>query len=135
MLGAAIKKVGYDIAPERQEFLVEGLHGEANAERLKAVLEAVATIVADTIVSQSVPCNIIAVETEGAASSFRRQDRMSGITAFRASILACRCSAILTVAAKAGVPTTLNARTQLGKQEPGARRGSHWSRVRSASFR
>lgn len=46
VLGAAIKKVGYDIAPERQEFLVEGLHGEANAERLNAVLEAVATIVA-----------------------------------------------------------------------------------------
>ncbi len=46
VLGAAIKKVGYDIAPERQEFVAEGLHGEANAERLKAVLEAVATIVA-----------------------------------------------------------------------------------------
>ncbi|CDN91461.1 heavy metal translocating P-type ATPase [Agrobacterium tumefaciens] len=46
VLGAAIKKVGYDIAPERQEFVAEGLHGEANAERLKAILEAVATIVA-----------------------------------------------------------------------------------------
>ncbi|MBO9655471.1 heavy metal translocating P-type ATPase [Rhizobium sp. BR 250] len=44
-LGAAIKKVGYDIAPERQEFAVEGLHGEAEAARLKAVLEAVATTV------------------------------------------------------------------------------------------
>jgi Cu+-exporting ATPase len=46
VLGAAIKKVGYDIAPERQEFVAEGLQGEANAERLKAVLDAVATIVA-----------------------------------------------------------------------------------------
>ncbi|WP_338810163.1 heavy metal translocating P-type ATPase [Agrobacterium leguminum] len=45
-LGAAIKKVGYDIAPERHEFAVEGLRGEAGAERLKAVLEAVATTVA-----------------------------------------------------------------------------------------
>ncbi|AYM56633.1 heavy metal translocating P-type ATPase [Agrobacterium fabrum] len=44
-LGAAIKKVGYDIAPERQEFAVDGLHGEAEAERLKAVLDAVATTV------------------------------------------------------------------------------------------
>lgn len=38
-LGAAIKKVGYDIAPERQEFAVDGLHGEAEAERLKAVVQ------------------------------------------------------------------------------------------------
>ena len=45
-LGAAIKKVGYDIAPERHEFAVEGLRGEAEAERLKAVLEAVATTIA-----------------------------------------------------------------------------------------
>ncbi|MCZ7501411.1 heavy metal translocating P-type ATPase [Agrobacterium sp. ST15.13.015] len=45
-LGAAIKKVGYDIAPERHEFAVEGLRGEAGAERLKAVLEAVATTIA-----------------------------------------------------------------------------------------
>ncbi|MBA4774882.1 MAG: copper-translocating P-type ATPase [Rhizobiales bacterium] len=41
-LDAAIKKVGYDIAPERHEFAVEGLRGEAEAGRLKAVLEAVA---------------------------------------------------------------------------------------------
>jgi Cu+-exporting ATPase len=44
-LGAAIKKVGYDIAPDRQEFVVEGLRGEADAERLTAILEAVATTV------------------------------------------------------------------------------------------
>ena len=42
---AAIKKVGYDIAPERHEFAVEGLRGEAEAGRLKAVLEAVATTI------------------------------------------------------------------------------------------
>ena len=44
-LDAAIKKVGYDIAPERHEFAVEGLRGEAEAGRLKAVLEAVATTI------------------------------------------------------------------------------------------
>ncbi|WP_280170714.1 heavy metal translocating P-type ATPase [Agrobacterium pusense] len=48
-LGAAIKKVGYDIAPDRHEFTVEGLHSDADAARLKAVLEAVATTINATV--------------------------------------------------------------------------------------
>ncbi|MDH6294374.1 heavy metal translocating P-type ATPase [Agrobacterium fabrum] len=61
-LGAAIKKVGYDIAPERQEFAVDGLHGEAEAERLKAVLDAVATTVN---VKVDAAAGKVAVETIG----------------------------------------------------------------------
>ncbi|WCJ63217.1 heavy metal translocating P-type ATPase [Agrobacterium tumefaciens] len=61
-LGAAIKKVGYDIAPERQEFVVEGLHGDADAARLKAVLEAVATTVDVTV---DAAAGKVAVETIG----------------------------------------------------------------------
>ena len=61
-LGAAIKKVGYDIAPERQEFAVDGLHGEAEAERLKAVLDAVATTVN---VKVDASAGKVAVETIG----------------------------------------------------------------------
>ncbi|WCK02801.1 heavy metal translocating P-type ATPase [Agrobacterium tumefaciens] len=61
-LGAAIKKVGYDIAPERQEFVVEGLHGDAEAGRLKAVLEAVATTVD---VKVDAAAGKVAVETIG----------------------------------------------------------------------
>ena len=61
-LGAAIKKVGYDIAPERQEFVVEGLHGDADAARLKDVLEAVATTVDVTV---DAAAGKVAVETIG----------------------------------------------------------------------
>ena len=61
-LGAAIKKVGYDIAPERQEFAVDGLHGEAEAERLNAVLDAVATTVN---VKVDAAAGKVAVETIG----------------------------------------------------------------------
>ncbi|XHE13747.1 heavy metal translocating P-type ATPase [Agrobacterium deltaense] len=80
VLGAAIKKVGYDIAPERQEFLVEGLHGEANAERLKAVLEAVATIVA---VKVDVASAKVAVEMIGGRrerDSLVETARLAGFT-------------------------------------------------------
>ncbi|MDS7596521.1 heavy metal translocating P-type ATPase [Agrobacterium tumefaciens] len=42
-LSAAIKKIGYEVAPERQTFVVEGLKGEADAARLKGILEAIAT--------------------------------------------------------------------------------------------
>lgn len=61
-LGAAIKKVGYDIAPERQEFTVEGLQDEAQAGRLKAVLEAVATTIAVKVDAAS---GKVSVETIG----------------------------------------------------------------------
>jgi Cu+-exporting ATPase len=61
-LGAAIKKVGYDIAPERQEFVVEGLQDEAQAGRLKAVLEAVATTIAVKVEAAS---GRVSVETIG----------------------------------------------------------------------
>ncbi|CUX28515.1 copper transporting ATPase [Agrobacterium deltaense Zutra 3/1] len=61
-LGTAIKKVGYDIAPERHEFAVEDLRGEAEAERLKAVLEAVATTIAVKVDAAS---GKVSVETIG----------------------------------------------------------------------
>ncbi|MFK0384590.1 heavy metal translocating P-type ATPase [Agrobacterium sp. NPDC090273] len=42
-LGAAIKKIGYEVAPERHEFSVEGLKSEVDADRLKGILTAIAT--------------------------------------------------------------------------------------------
>ena len=44
-LAAAVKKIGYQIEPTRTEFFVDGVKGEADASRLKGVLEAVATVV------------------------------------------------------------------------------------------
>ncbi|TZG38691.1 copper-translocating P-type ATPase [Agrobacterium sp. B1(2019)] len=61
-LGAAIKKVGYDIAPDRHEFAVQGLHSDADAARLKAVLEAVATTINAAV---DTPAGRAAVETIG----------------------------------------------------------------------
>lgn len=61
-LGAAIKKVGYDIAPDRHEFAVEGLRSDADAGRLKAVLDAVATTVD---VKVDAAAGKVAVETIG----------------------------------------------------------------------
>lgn len=42
-LGAAIKKIGYEVAPERHEFSVEGLKSVVDADRLKGILTAIAT--------------------------------------------------------------------------------------------
>ncbi|WP_288429330.1 heavy metal translocating P-type ATPase [uncultured Agrobacterium sp.] len=42
-LAAAVKKIGYEVAPERHELFADGVKSEADAERLKAVLEAIAT--------------------------------------------------------------------------------------------
>ncbi|WP_174372872.1 heavy metal translocating P-type ATPase [Agrobacterium tumefaciens] len=61
-LGAAIKKVGYDIAPDRHEFAVEGLRNDADAGRLKSVLDAVATTVD---VKVDAAAGKVAVETIG----------------------------------------------------------------------
>ncbi|MDR6104589.1 Cu+-exporting ATPase [Agrobacterium larrymoorei] len=44
-LAAAVKKIGYEIEPVRTEFFVDGVKDEADALRLKGVLEAVATVV------------------------------------------------------------------------------------------
>ncbi|MEJ8311039.1 heavy metal translocating P-type ATPase [Agrobacterium larrymoorei] len=44
-LAAAVKKIGYEIEPTRTEFSVDGVKGEADASRLKGVLEAIATVV------------------------------------------------------------------------------------------
>ncbi len=42
-LAAAVKKIGYEVVPERHELFATGLKGPQDAARLKAVLEAVAT--------------------------------------------------------------------------------------------
>ncbi len=42
-LAAAVKKIGYEVAPERHELFADGVKSEVDAERLKAVLEAIAT--------------------------------------------------------------------------------------------
>ncbi|QCI99151.1 heavy metal translocating P-type ATPase [Agrobacterium larrymoorei] len=42
-LAAAVKKIGYEVAPERHELFAGGVKSEVDAERLKAVLEAIAT--------------------------------------------------------------------------------------------
>lgn len=44
-LAAAVKKIGYEIEPERHEFFVDGVEGSEEAQRLKGELEALATIV------------------------------------------------------------------------------------------
>lgn len=44
-LAAAVKKVGYEIEPERHAFVVEGVEGEEEALRLKSLLEAMASVV------------------------------------------------------------------------------------------
>ncbi len=44
MLAAAVKKIGYEVAPHRHELFAEGLKSAAEAARLKAVLEAIATV-------------------------------------------------------------------------------------------
>jgi len=44
-LAAAVKKIGYEIEPVRTDFFVDGVKDEADALRLKGVLEAVATVV------------------------------------------------------------------------------------------
>lgn len=44
-LAAAVKKIGYEIEPERHEFFVDGVEGSEEAQRLKDELEALATIV------------------------------------------------------------------------------------------
>uniref|UniRef100_UPI0028A8BA27 heavy metal translocating P-type ATPase n=1 Tax=Rhizobium sp. TaxID=391 RepID=UPI0028A8BA27 len=80
VLGAAIKKVGYDIAPERQEFLVEGLHGEANAERLNAVLEAVATIVAVKVDAASAKVTVDMIGGRRERDALVETARLAGFT-------------------------------------------------------
>lgn len=42
-LAAAVRKIGYEVAPERHEFVANGLKGPQDALRLKGVLEAIAT--------------------------------------------------------------------------------------------
>ena len=52
-LAAAVKKIGYEIEPTRTELSVDGVKGEADASRLKGVVEAVATVVS----AMRMPCS------------------------------------------------------------------------------
>jgi Cu+-exporting ATPase len=61
-LAAAVKKIGYEVAPQRIEFAVLGLKGEQDAARLKGVLEAIATTIDADV---NVQTGAVTIETVG----------------------------------------------------------------------
>ncbi|XUY27500.1 heavy metal translocating P-type ATPase [Agrobacterium sp. rho-8.1] len=61
-LVAAVKKIGYEVAPQTIELTVQRLKGAVDAERLKTVLEAIATTVSAEVNPQS---GVVTIETVG----------------------------------------------------------------------
>jgi Cu+-exporting ATPase len=61
-LVAAVKKIGYEVAPQTIELTVQRLKGAVDADRLKTVLEAVATTVSLEVNAQS---GVVTIETVG----------------------------------------------------------------------